>query len=1178
MVIPQFPLSDRNRLQNLDKLSTEELEPEFVTEVSRVVKSILSTSPPKYIGSSLMTGLSFMKFLQECVEKLNDTKKEFFKRDIGRSSSQSGSSRRSAPRNLNISSKTESNYILLSLEEEGYTTPDEKVEQLITKLTKSKYLYALKLLFENLQNKFSSQILVDSLRSLANPTLFDHHSMEIVTRLELHLRTLVAALEQICFSQIVIGKEIRDKIYDSLTKFAEFHRKNIQVIEEGLVSGLKSKYNPSNQQDDIDNKGIEKHNYNIDFLLIHLRDTLHSLRDDEIWFQEILRRIKEFLKAVLNIAPGLTSIVAPGVALPNDNCSILSMLTQLRQGLSFKYPVASYYINWRIMLIIQHNLLNWSREWNSVADKTMLNSQTKFDEVSNKLFKTLRNAGGFLNNLAGNEPLALPNMLWFGILDLAQNLIQKSTQPVIQGLFYYLAIESLNKALSSFIQFKAIEILLHLQNINEELFSMVEIDFKQYAQKLYENNSNSESSERFQCLLSFVKEKCHQDLIMLNDDIGKGKGKCIDIDKNTYFRQEHTLNSRKIMDIIIDEMTFPISLGLEDQFYLLKCQHKISLNMYNKLTQKKCPICRESIENNDVKYVSQKTIYKHLYPCLEDQTNKQHEDDSEDDSGNSEVDQIIIKKMNLKEIKLKLDILQPKKLRPSYQNVINELANKNYEKAISIGQVYLRKFPNSYTMRCILAYACRCLNNYKQAHSYLDEAIIIKKSKPIAYFIRGEILFRQGDYFLSINELEKSKNQNNKLNIILGNCYLLERVYDAALESYEVALQNDSRNYLCLKYCAFIYEIQERYSEALEMLDKLLEINPEDSLILCYYGEILNYLRRYYDSISQFTKAYNIDPEITHILIKKAFTHYELHEYENAQLDLNELMQLDSSNSLVYFYKGLIYYALGNNEKTKIEVEKCVLLFDSNDNLAIFLSRYFDDKTFNSGNILYKYLMQEYLDTKLWSFIYDYHIIRDDNLSKLGIINKFYNVMYKRKGIYFLSNLVSLNSEFIRFQEMDSNSLSGHVLSFEDEVIPIVLPELKYNSHEYYYYCLKLNVKKILNKDFSVEFIFKHLKEIHLLKYEQLSALIGLGWVEYTLPFHLYNPSQLSINLKNNSIIMQIDYVRMKWDIGNEIDIPEMDNPFQIYNSCPNIPEIFNDKYFSKKEMENLIELKDIIY
>ena len=56
------------------------------------------------------------------------------------------------------------------------------------------------------------------------------------------------------------------------------------------------------------------------------------------------------------------------------------------------------------------------------------------------------------------------------MLDLAQNLIQKSTQPAIYGLCYYLAIESLNKSPNNFIQYKAIEILLHLKNINNESF------------------------------------------------------------------------------------------------------------------------------------------------------------------------------------------------------------------------------------------------------------------------------------------------------------------------------------------------------------------------------------------------------------------------------------------------------------------------------------------------------------------------------------------------------------------------------------------------------------------------------------------------------------------------------------------------------------------------------------
>src|SRR5205814_2169886 len=202
------------------------------------------------------------------------------------------------------------------------------------------------------------------------------------------------------------------------------------------------------------------------------------------------------------------------------------------------------------MLIIQHNINEWSldsekviskkfgemilmeyfwsyieREWIDISDKTMLDSQTKFDELSNKVIKALNNTESFLNDLAGNEPLALPHTLWFGILDLAHNLIQKSTRTATYGLCYYLAIESLNRSPSSFIQFKSIEILLHLQSINNELYSTIDLDFDQYVKKLNENNSLSNSSKKFQNLLLFVKEKYSEDLEMINDDAQKGKGK-----------------------------------------------------------------------------------------------------------------------------------------------------------------------------------------------------------------------------------------------------------------------------------------------------------------------------------------------------------------------------------------------------------------------------------------------------------------------------------------------------------------------------------------------------------------------------------------------------------------------------------------------------------------------------
>src|SRR5437763_5143963 len=78
--------------------------------------------------------------------------------------------------------------------------------------------------------------------------------------------------------------------------------------------------------------------------------------------------------------------------------------------------------------------------------------------------------------------------------------------------------ESLNKAPSSFIQFKAIEILMHLYNIDNDAFSMIELDFGQYAKKLYENSLTKDSSEKFHNLLLFTKEKHQEDFNILNDE------------------------------------------------------------------------------------------------------------------------------------------------------------------------------------------------------------------------------------------------------------------------------------------------------------------------------------------------------------------------------------------------------------------------------------------------------------------------------------------------------------------------------------------------------------------------------------------------------------------------------------------------------------------------------------
>ncbi|GBC07945.1 hypothetical protein RclHR1_00780025 [Rhizophagus clarus] len=849
------------------------------------------------------------------------------------------------------------NQLLLKLENEGFITPDEKVKELVKELTEPKFLYALKLLFENLQNKFSSQILISSLKSLANPTLFDYYSEENVARLELHLRTWIAVLERIHFSNppIVLSKDLLDNVCNSLAKFAEIYYKTIQIVD-------KSNFN---QQKD------KKCNYNIDFLLIYLRDTLRSLRDNETWFQELLRRIKDLLNTILNITP--SSKVA---SISDENYSIESMITQLRQGLNYKYSVPSYYIDWRIMLVIQHNLSIWSessegiinkkfaemllmeyiwsfleREWNNVTEKSILDSQVKFDVVSNKVIKSLRNTGNFLSNLTDNEPLVLPHILWFGILDLTLNLIQKSTRTATYGICYYLTIESLNKAPSNFIQFKVIEILLHLHNIDNQTFSMIEDDFNQYVQKLSKHNL-TDFSKKFQNLLIFVKEKYLKDYKILNDvRKGKEKEKGKSLNQNTIYINKPILNSSNVIDVIADEITCPISSEPTDQLCILKCQHILSLDSLKKLKQKICPKCREKLEDYDIRYLPQNTIYKNLYsqffeagrilPTIELEDSKQITSDQYDsDSNNSEIDLILTKKKRfMKTIKLNSNIFSSifprisRKQHPIYQSIIKELNGKYYKKAESLCKEFLVLFPENYSVRCILAYIYRCFKNYEQAHLYLKEAIELKPKKSIAYFIRGGIFFLQNEYNEAIINLNVSlmyKAKPINLYIILGNSFLRIFDYNNALKNFNIAFGNDSNNNLYLKNCAYIFEQQKDYINCLIILDKLLNINDKDSLILCYHGEILENLKRHDEAVTYFTKAAIIDPENIHNLSKRATAYFSLQEYDKALADFDKIIQLDPENIHNLSKRATAYCSLQEYDKALVDFDKIIQLDPEN--------------------------------------------------------------------------------------------------------------------------------------------------------------------------------------------------------------------------------------------------------
>ncbi|GBC18266.2 hypothetical protein GLOIN_2v1765455 [Rhizophagus irregularis DAOM 181602=DAOM 197198] len=132
---------------------------------------------------------------------------------------------------------------------------------------------------------------------------------------------------------------------------------------------------------------------------------------------------------------------------------------------------------------------------------------------------------------------------------------------------------------------------------------------------------------------------------------------------------------------------------------------------------------------------------------------------------------------------------------------------------------------------------------------------------------------------------------------------------------------------------------------------------------------------------------------------------------------------------------------------------------------------------------------------------------------------------HSKSQVYFISNLVNLNSELHQLQENDINSLSEKIISSKNEELYLNLPMLNFpctNSEQY--------------KDSEL----KHYE--HVLKYEDVLKLEGLGWIEYQLPKdvgELYVQPSIEIN---GSINMQIDYVRRRSNEGEITCIPNIDS------------------------------------
>ncbi|CAG8768687.1 33809_t:CDS:2, partial [Gigaspora margarita] len=427
-------------------------------------------------------------------------------------------------------------------------------------------------------------------------SVFKCYSIEVISELEIHLRTLTSLIEVICRCEIRIRHDLRENIYAQLGKFAEIQPSN-STTSPDLANSNDSK---------IYKDG--KRNYNIDFLLLHLRDTLHCMRDDENKFLEVWRRIKELLRIILGITPGLVKKgISHGADLPiNSGTEIL--FKHLQGAFTWNYPISSWYYEWRTLLELHFNIQNFLQECSlpsKYGESLMLEclwhcvSKSWSNPISQS--ESLIKRKHFVNNLLGMEPLAFPHSLWFGALDIAQELIAKTQKDSTLGICYYLALESLQKSPSSFI--------LILQITSSLLDSVKRLKSHNMIETIH--------------VKSFHDEK----LVDTNKNIvnySKEKGKTVTIDS---LNSDHmTISNDIISEIVTTELSCPVTYKISKNFQILPCcKHSISSETLQQITNNKsqstCPFCRKLIDLNLLINLPQSAIYQGIRNYLPEDNN-----------------------------------------------------------------------------------------------------------------------------------------------------------------------------------------------------------------------------------------------------------------------------------------------------------------------------------------------------------------------------------------------------------------------------------------------------------------------------------------------------------------------------------------------------------------------------
>ncbi|CAG8637704.1 14154_t:CDS:2, partial [Acaulospora morrowiae] len=752
---------------------------------------------------------------------------------------------------------------------------DSLIENIQSNKRSPRDYYMIKYLLDKRPGAFSNNDLRRIIVELCKPSIYEDHVEMTTILLELNLRALLSAIQTYKNSGAIPTRKYREEIFGKLAEFANFHFSNSNSALNIIKKDSQSVSEIFAEVDiDITDSKVKRllRNNNIDFLLTVLRDTVHDMEDDKNVSAEVLRKTYQVTTLLLNSVP---KSIVPINIVPLNNTET-SLLGQLRNISSSR---CKWYSKWKQLMERKENLFksileNDNIDFQESQERELLEElwlygsvewSNQCQDIRCEMQETCNARAQDLNALLGNEPLIHLKSLWFGTLDIAQELITWTQSVRTLVIIYYFALQSLLHARETFIRSKAIEILITLSCKHTMLFSEFESDFEEFLKGLRSNGTHKQ--KKYNLLFCIIKRR-YQFYPKMANEFQK-----LQLKKSDVFSIP--------LKIISNEITCPITQDLSENFQILPCGHYVSEEGAKGWTEEcknnnklfSCCICRTEFKFKEVEDAPSSCLRRDLYLYL-------------DSIGYISRQKtimtfippaVIIGASQNSSVRIRgLGFI--KKCHPAYRSAEVALKNENFELAIYWLGCVLNTWPDSYSVRCKRGWALQQMGDFHQAITDLNISAHLKPLKTKAWRLLANLYSKIGIYELALPHISRALELDQKnlhFLLIRGTIYIKLRQYEHAFRDFNVILEFTSK-----------LKISTRLNSTLPAVIEMIR--------------------------SKNTRLFQPKNKsiVTNTLIKRSQLYYEQSEYDLAEKDLDMLLQWDGNNFEGIILRGRIFYRI----------------------------------------------------------------------------------------------------------------------------------------------------------------------------------------------------------------------------------------------------------------------------